>query len=90
MNQHLLVKIRQLGTPHRCVANLGKAHNTRVAHGASLSRAKAGPMSGAQPMSEANALAAANALAEAIALGLTCDWRLDLDRSGAPAFSLRS
>ena len=47
MNQHLLVKIRQLGTPHRCVANLGKAHNTRVAHGASLSLAKAGPMSGA-------------------------------------------
>jgi hypothetical protein len=36
------------------------------------SLAKAGPMSGAQPMSEANALAAA------IALGLTCDWRLDL------------
>ena len=34
--------------------------------------AKAGPMSGAQPMSEANALAAA------IALGLTCDWHLDL------------
>jgi hypothetical protein len=55
MNQHLLVKIRQL-----CVANLGN------------SLAKAGPMSGAQPMSEANALAAA------IALGLTCDWRLDL------------
>jgi transposase len=26
-----------------------------------------------------------NALAAAIALGLTCDWRLDLDRSGAPA-----
>jgi hypothetical protein len=37
------------------------------------SLAKAGPMSGAQPMSEANALAVA------IALGLTCDWRLDLD-----------
>jgi len=34
--------------------------------------AKAGPMSGAQPMSEANALAAA------IALGLSCEWRLDL------------
>jgi hypothetical protein len=48
MNQHLLVKIRQLGTPHRCVANLGN------------SLAKAGPMSAA------------------IALGLTCDWRLDL------------
>jgi hypothetical protein len=43
MNQHLLVKIRQL-----FVTNLGK------------SLAKAGPMS------------------EAIALGLTCDWRLDL------------
>jgi hypothetical protein len=55
MNQHLLVKMRQLG-----VANLGN------------SLAKAGPMSGAQPMSEVNALA------EAIALGLTCDWRLDL------------
>jgi hypothetical protein len=25
MNQHLLVKIRQLGTPHRCVANLGNS-----------------------------------------------------------------
>jgi hypothetical protein len=60
MNQHLLVKLRQRGTPHRCVANLGN------------SRAKAGPMS------------------EANALGLTCDWRLDLDRSGDPAFSLRS
>jgi hypothetical protein len=36
------------------------------------SLAKAGPMSGAQPMSEVNALAVA------IALGLTCDWRLDL------------
>ena len=23
MNQHLLVKMRQRGTPHRCVANLG-------------------------------------------------------------------
>jgi len=56
MNQHLLVKMGQLG-----VANLVN------------SLAKAGPMSGAQPMSEANALAAA------IALGLTCDWRLDLD-----------
>jgi hypothetical protein len=47
MNQHLLVKMRQLGTPHRCVANLGKAHNTRFTHGASLRLAKAGPMSGA-------------------------------------------
>ena len=37
------------------------------------SLARAGPMSGAQPMREANALAAA------IALGLTCDWRPDLD-----------
>jgi hypothetical protein len=54
MNQHLLVKMRQLG-----VANLDKTHSTRFAHGA-------------QPMSEANALAVA------IALGLTCDWRLDL------------
>jgi hypothetical protein len=43
MNQHLLVKMRQLG-----VANLGNSF------------AKAGPMSAA------------------IALGLTCDWRLDL------------
>jgi hypothetical protein len=50
MNQHQLVKIRQLGTPHRCVANLGN------------SLAKAGPMSGAQPMSEASALAVAIAL----------------------------
>jgi hypothetical protein len=89
----------QLGTPHRCVAcrdagegreqdavsfaNLGKAHNTRSAHGASFSQSKAGPMSGAQPMSDANALAAA------IALGLTSDWRLDLDRSGAPGPALR-
>jgi len=55
MNQHLLVKMHQLG-----VANPGN------------SLAKADPMSGAQPMSKANALAAA------IALGLTCDWRLDL------------
>ena len=55
MNQHLLVKMGQLG-----VANLVN------------SLAKAGPMSGAQPMSEASALAAA------IALGLSCDWRLDL------------
>jgi hypothetical protein len=49
MNQHLLVKMRQL-----CVTNLGNRLT------------KAGPMSGAQPMSEANAL------------GLTCDWCLDL------------
>jgi hypothetical protein len=56
MNQHLLVKIRQLGTPHRCVANLGNR------------LAKAGPMSGA------------------IALGLTSDWRLDLD---GPALRVR-
>jgi hypothetical protein len=56
MNQHLLVKMHQLG-----VANLGNSF------------AKAGTMSGAQPMSKANALAVA------IALGLTCDWRLDLD-----------
>jgi hypothetical protein len=48
MNQHLLVKMHQLGTPNRCVANLGN------------SLAKAGPMSAA------------------IALGLACDWRLDL------------
>jgi hypothetical protein len=83
MNQHLLVKMRQLGTPHRCVANLGKAHNTRFTHGASLRLAKAGPMSEAQPMSKANALAGA------IALGLTSDWRLDLDQSGAPGPALR-
>jgi hypothetical protein len=31
MNQHLLVKMRQLG-----VANLGKAQNTRFAHGDSF------------------------------------------------------
>jgi hypothetical protein len=78
MNQHLLVKIRQL-----CVANLGKAQSNRFAHGASFRLAKAGPMSEAQPMSAANALAAA------IALGLTSDWRLDLDRSGAPGPALR-
>jgi hypothetical protein len=36
MDQHLLVKIRQLGTPHRCVANLGKTQYTRCAHGASF------------------------------------------------------
>jgi hypothetical protein len=47
------------------------------------SLAKAGPMSEAQPMSKANALAGA------IALGLACDWRLDLDRSGAPGPALR-
>jgi hypothetical protein len=50
---------------------LGKIRQLGVANfGNSL--AKAGPMSGAQPMSEANALAAA------IALGLTCNWRLEL------------
>ena len=59
MNQHLLVKIRQLGTPHRCVANLGKTQNTRCAHGASFRLAKAGPVSEAQPMSGASALAGA-------------------------------
>jgi hypothetical protein len=47
MNQHLLVKMRQLGTPHRCVANLGNR------------------------------------------LAITSDWRLDLDRSGAPGPALR-
>jgi hypothetical protein len=59
MNQHLLVKIRQRGTSHRCVANLGKTQNTRFAHGASFRLAN------------------------------TCDWRLDLDRSGAPGPVLR-
>ena len=54
-------------------ANLGKTQNTRFAHGANLSLAKAGPMSEAQPMSGASALAGASVL------GLTCDWRLDLD-----------
>jgi hypothetical protein len=39
MNQHLLVKIRQLGTPHRCVANLA------------YSLAKSGPMSAASALS---------------------------------------
>jgi hypothetical protein len=33
MNQHLLVKMRQRGTPHRCLANPGNSF------------AKAGPMS---------------------------------------------
>jgi hypothetical protein len=37
-----------------------------------------------------NSLAKAGPMSGAIALGLTCDWRLDLDRSGAPAFFLRS
>ena len=50
---------------------LGKMYQLGVTNlGNSL--AKAGPMSGAQPMSKANALAAA------IALGLSCDWHLDL------------
>jgi hypothetical protein len=40
-------------------------------------------LGGAQPMSGAIALAEANAL------GLTCDWRLDLDRSGAPGPAVR-
>jgi hypothetical protein len=37
-----------------------------------------------------NSRAKAGPMSEANALGLTCDWRLDLDRSGDPAFSLRS
>ncbi len=61
MNQHLLVKMHQLG-----VANPGNSF------------AKAGPMSGAQPVSGAQPMSEAKALAVAIALGLTCDWRLDL------------
>jgi hypothetical protein len=88
MNQHMLVKIPerrtvQLGTPHRCVANLGKAQNTRFTHGASLSLAKAGPMSGAQPMNEVNALAGA------IALGLTCAGPHCLPGSPAPGPAVR-
>ena len=47
MNQHLLVKMPERRTVQFRVAHLGKAHNTRFAHGASLSLAKAGPMSGA-------------------------------------------
>jgi len=44
MNQHLLVKLRQFGMPHRGVANLGDK------------LAKASPISRARPMSEASAL----------------------------------
>jgi hypothetical protein len=50
---------------------LVKMHQLCVPHPGN-SFAKAGLMSGTQPMSKANALAAA------IALGLICDWRLDL------------
>jgi hypothetical protein len=38
----------------------------------------------------ANRLAKAGPMSEAIALGLGCDWRLDLVRSGAPGFSFTS
>ena len=36
-----------------------------------------------------NSLAKAGPMSAAIALGLTCDWRLDLARSGAPGPALR-
>ena len=77
MNQHLLVKMHQLGVACRDAAmrrsDEGREQDAISFANLGNSLAKAGPMSGAQPMSEANALAAA------IALGLTCDWRLDLD-----------
>ncbi len=60
-------------TINLCVVKLAQTHSIRFAHGASLSGAKAGPMSRAQPVS------AANALAEANAVGLGCVPRLDLD-----------
>jgi hypothetical protein len=34
----------------------------------------------------ANRLTKAGPMSEAIALGLSCNWRLDLVRSGAPVF----
>jgi hypothetical protein len=101
MNQHLLVKIPerrtrstgpvQLGTPHRCVACRDAAMR-RSDEGREQDAISFANLGGAQSMSGAIALAEANAL------GLTCDWRLDLDRSGgpavrrsgAPAFPLRS
>ena len=78
MNEQLVPK-----TINLCVVKLAKAHSIRPAHGASLSRAKAGPMSGAQPVSGANALAAANAV------GLACVPRLDLDCFESPSVSSR-
>ena len=51
MNQHLLVKMRQLGTPHRRVAcrDAGEGREQDAISFANLgnSLAKAGPMSGA-------------------------------------------
>ncbi len=38
----------------------------------------------------ANRLTKAGPMSRAIALGLTCDWRLDLVRSGAPDFNFTS
>ena len=37
-----------------------------------------------------NRLAKAGPMSEAIAVGLSCDWRLDLVRSGAPDFNFTS
>ena len=76
MNQHPLGKMRQLGVACRDAA-LRRSDEGREQDAISFTKpgnslAKAGPTSRAQPMSEANALAAA------IALGLTCNWRLEL------------
>jgi len=38
----------------------------------------------------ANRVTKAGPMSEAIALGLACDWRLDLVRSGAPVFNFTS
>jgi hypothetical protein len=96
MNQHLLVKMPerrtdQIGTPHRCLAGrdaaMRRSDEGREQDAISFpnpGKAQNTRFShGAQPISKANALAGA------IALGLACDWRLDLDRSGAPGPALR-
>jgi hypothetical protein len=38
----------------------------------------------------ANRLTKVGPMSEAIAVGLSCDWRLDLVRSGAPDFNYTS
>jgi hypothetical protein len=66
MNQHLLVKMCQLGVACRDAAmrrsDEGREQDAISFANLGNSLAKAGPMSGAQPMREANALAAAIAL----------------------------
>ena len=82
MNQHLFVKTGQLIVAYRDVAvrrpGEGREQERKLCKLAHR-LTKAGPMS-----------EAILRLKRLLLVGLTCDWRLDLVRSGAPDFNFTS